>query len=77
MWVGCVAAVAGVWLLNFLCVRVGRCSGWLMLLCGIFCFVVVWGLGFGVSIISRCVAAAHVFYFLRYSVYYCYAVWCW
>ena len=40
MWVGYVGAVAGVWLLNFLCVRVGRCSGWLELLCGVFCSVV-------------------------------------
>ena len=46
MWVGYVGVVAGVWLLNFLCVRVGRCSGWLMLLCGVFILLLcgVWDL---------------------------------
>ncbi len=77
MLVEYVGAVFGVWSLTFLCVRVGRCSGWLMLLCGVFYFVVVWGLEFGVSVFSRCFAAAHVFFFFGYSAYYCCINCCW
>ncbi len=74
---GYVGAVAGVWLRNILCVLRGRCSGWFKSLCGMCCFVAVQGLGFGVSAISRRIAAAHKVYFCLYYVFYCCVVWCW